>query len=368
MLSADERAVVALNLAEGIGWHTYAALVERFGPAPAVLAASTAALESVPGVGPRRAAAIKLASVSSALDDELALAEKHGIAVIPHTNAAFPKALANIPDPPIVLYVKGSLVPQDAVALAFVGSRRASLYGLRATARLAGQAARAGFTIVSGLARGIDRAAHEAALLCDGRTIGVAGSGLLELYPPDAADLVDKIASSGAVVSEFPLKFPPLRQHFPRRNRIISGLSLGVVVVEAASRSGSLITAKHAMEQGREVFAVPGPVDSPGSFGPHRLIRDGAKLVADLADITAELGVLEDSVSLAGADEITDLRSVSLNDLERRIFQALDREPVSVDDIISKTGLEASAVSATLLILEMKRLVTQLSGKRFAKS
>jgi DNA processing protein len=364
----EELAIITLNTAEGIGWHTYSKLVERFGSAQAVIDAPAAEIASTGGVGVRKAAAIKAAAAGGLGEEEQRLASKHGISVITHRSDGFPKALAHIPDPPMVLYVRGELRPQDAVALAFVGSRSATLYGLKATGRLAGQAARVGFTIVSGLARGIDRAAHEAALLAGGRTIGVTGSGLLELYPPDAADIVDRIAASGAVVSEFPLRYPPLKQHFPRRNRIISGVSLGVVVVEAARRSGSLITARHAMEQGREVFAVPGPIDSPNSFGPNHLIRDGAKLVTDLADITSELGVLEDAVSAGGDEPVKDLRSISLNDIERRVFEALDREPVSVDDIIDKTELDAAAVSSTLLILEMKRLVTQLSGKRFAKS
>ena len=296
------------------------------------------------------------------------MAAASGIAVVPHTSPAYPKSLLHIPDPPLVLYVKGEMAQGDAVALAFVGSRRASLYGLRSARKLAGQAARAGFTVVSGLARGIDRAAHEAALEVGGRTIGVAGSGLLELYPEDAGELVLAIAKSGAVMSEFPLKFPPLRENFPRRNRIISGLSLGVVVVEAAKRSGSLITARHAAEQGREVFAVPGPIDSPASFGPNHLIQEGAKLVMDLSDVTSELGVLEDQVDLPGAPDTKDLRAVSLNAVERCIFEKLDREPLGIEDIIATSGLDASTVNATLMILEMKRLVTQISGKRFAKS
>ncbi len=367
-LSPEAAAIVALNLAEGIGSRTYAALVERFGSPQEVLCAAVSALESVGGIGPRRAAAIKLIASGGTLDEEFALAEKHSINIITLKCDSYPPALKNISDPPLVLYVKGTLEPTDAIALAFVGSRRASLYGLRATGRLAGQAARAGFTVVSGLARGIDRAAHESALLAGGRTIGVTGSGLLDLYPPDAADLVDRIAASGAVMSEFPLRFPPVRQHFPRRNRIISGLSLGVVVVEAARRSGSLITARHAAEQGREVFAVPGPIDSPSSAGCNQLIADGAKLTSDLADITSELGVLEDRVDLPGVSDIADLRSLSLNVVERRIFDALDTNGLYIEDIISRTGLEASAVSATLLILEMKRLVTQMAGQRFAKA
>jgi len=226
-LDDEGRAVVALALAEGIGWRTYSRLLETFGSAEKVLAAPAAVLEAVAGVGPKRAGAIKVIVAAGAAEEEIALAESHGISIITHASEDFPKPLLHIPDPPLVLYVKGELRAQDAVALAFVGSRHASLYGLRAAGRLAGQAARAGFTIISGLARGIDRAAHEAALLAGGRTIGVTGSGLLDLYPPDAADLVERIAGHGAVVSEFPLRFPPLREHFPRRNRIISGMSLG---------------------------------------------------------------------------------------------------------------------------------------------
>jgi DNA processing protein len=364
----DLVALVSINLADGIGWTIYSRLLERFGSPSAVLEASMSDLKSVQGVGQKRAASLKTAGAGGGAEAELELAAANGIAIVPHTSPRYPKSLLHIPDPPLVLYVKGELKDEDAIALAFVGSRRASLYGLRAARKLAGQAARAGFVIVSGLARGIDRAAHEAALDVGGRTIGVAGSGLLELYPEDAGPLVLSIAKSGAVLSEFPLKFPPLRESFPRRNRIISGLSLGVVVVEAAKRSGSLITARHAAEQGREVFAVPGPIDSPASFGPNRLIQEGAALVMDLADVTAQLGVLEDKVDLPGAPDVKDLRAVSLNAVERSVFEKLDREPRGIEDIIAATELDASTVSATLMILEMKRLVTQISGQRFAKS
>ncbi len=368
-MSADDAlALVALNLADGIGWTLYNRLLDRFGTPRAILDAPMADLTSVQGVAQKRAASLKTAAAGGLAEAEMDLARENGIAVIPCTSPDYPRALLHIDDPPLVLYMRGAMTPEDAVALAFVGSRRASLYGVRAARRLAGQAARAGFTVISGLARGIDKAAHEAALEVGGRTLGVAGSGLLELYPEDAGELVLDIVKAGAVISEFPLRFPPLRQSFPRRNRIISGLSLGAVIVEAAKRSGSLITARHAAEQGREVFAVPGPIDSPGSFGPNKLIQDGAKLVMDLADITAELGVLEDKVDLPGAAEIDDLRAVSLNSVERCIFEKLDREPLSIDDIIALSGLDPSTVGSTLLILEMKRLVTQLSGNRFAKS
>jgi len=363
-----ERALVALNLAGGVGAAAYRRLVEHFGSAEAAASAPAAELQSVKGIGPAKAAALRSAVQSGAVDEEIERAAAHGIDIVTQGDRRYPAALMHIADPPLVLYVKGNLLPEDAIALAFVGSRRATMYGLRAASRLAGQAARAGFTIVSGLARGIDQAAHKGALEVGGRTIGVVGSGLLDLYPSGSQELVDRIAGSGAVLSEFPLEFPAAKGNFPRRNRIISGLSLGVVVVEAARHSGSLITARHAAEQGREVFAVPGQIGSPSSVGTNKLIQDGAKLVLDLSDITDELGVLDTPVDLPGVGEVSDLREVSLNDVERTVYEAVDSQGASVEDIIGKTGLGAATVSSTLLILEMKRLVRQLSGKRFVKS
>lgn len=369
MTSAEElRALVALNLVAGIGWATYQRLLERFDLLAGTFSASTAALQGVKGVNALTAAELRSVIQGGLVDEELELAGKHDISIIPHTSGEFPKALAHMHSPPLVLYVRGELLERDAVALAFVGSRRASMYGLKAARRLAGQAAVAGFTVVSGLARGIDQAAHRAALEVGGRTIAVVGSGLLVIYPSGSEKLVAEISGSGAVVSEFPLTFPPERGNFPRRNRIISGLSLGVVVVEAAGRSGSLITARHAGEQGKEVFAVPGQIGSASSVGTHRLIQDGAKLVTDLSDITEELGVLEGPVEMSGRGEIADLRGVSLNDVERRVFEAIDGDGVSVEDIIARTELAASTVSSTLMILEMKRLARQLSGQRFVKA
>ncbi len=367
-VDAATRALVALNLADGIGWRTYEALIEHFGTVEEVAEASAAELGKVKGVGGKKAASLRSVIQSGEAAAEVERAGENGIRIVGHTSEDYPAALRHIPDPPLVLYVKGELREQDAVALAFVGSRRASIYGLRSAGSLAGQAARAGFTIVSGLARGIDQAAHEAALTAGGRTIGVVGSGLLDLYPAEAGELVMRICESGAVVSEFPLTFPPFKENFPRRNRIISGLSLGVVVVEAARRSGSLITARHAGEQGREVFAVPGQIGSAASFGTNTLIQDGAKLVLGLSDITEELGVLESPVEMAGVENVKDLRAVSLNGVEKQVFEAVDSDGVGVEDVISKTGLAASTVSSTLLILEMKRLVRQLSGKRFTKA
>ncbi len=366
-VSENLRALVAINLSGGIGWTIYERLLERFGTPEGILAAAASDLQNVKGLGAAGAAALRNAVETGTVDEELRRAEERNITILPHTGDDYPAALKRIPTPPLVLYVKGELRKTDAVALAFVGSRRASIYGLRAARHLAGQAAAAGFTVISGLARGIDQAAHRAALEAGGRTIGVVGSGLSAIYPAGFEDLVGQIAASGAVVSEFPLTFGPLKGNFPRRNRIISGLSLGVVVVEAARRSGSLITARHAAEQGKEVFAVPGQIGSASSFGANKLIQDGAKLVLDLADITTELGVLDAPVDLPGMEAVEDLRSMSLNDVERRVFDAVDNNGVSGEDIIAKTELAAQTVSSTLLILEMKRLVRQLSGNRFAK-
>lgn len=362
-----KRALLAINLPVGIGWTIYQRLLECFGSPERIVEAPAGELERVQGVGPKTALALRSVVQSGAVDEELELAAEHKIEIIVHGDESYPYPLNHIADPPLALYVRGEMVKTDAVALAFVGSRRASFYGLRAARRLAGQAARAGFTIISGLARGIDQAAHEAALEVGGRTVGVVGSGLLELYPPDAHELVGRIAESGAVISEFPLRFAPGRGNFPRRNRIVSGLSLGVVVVEAARRSGSLITARHAGEQGREVFAVPGRIGSASSVGTNKLIQDGAKLIMDLSDITVELGVLDAPVDLGELGEIRDLRTISLNDVEKRVYEAVDSDGVGIEDIITRTGLAVSTVSSTLLILEMKRLIRQLAGKRFAK-
>jgi DNA processing protein len=367
-VTIETRALVALNLAEGIGWATYNKLLERFGTPSDIVEASAAELESVQGVDAKTALALRTTIQSGAADEELERAAANEVEIIGCTSPDFPEPLRHIATPPLVLYVKGALERRDTVALAFVGSRRASHYGLKSARMLAGQAARAGFTVVSGLAWGIDQAAHRAALEAGGRTIAVVGSGLLNIYPEDAGELAGEIASSGAVVSEFPLGFGPLKGNFPRRNRIISGLSLGVVVVEAARNSGSLITARHASEQGREVFAVPGAIGSVSSLGVNKLIQDGAKLVMDLSDITGELGVLDSPVEMADAGEVSDLKAVSLNDVERKVYEVVDSEGVTVEDVIADTGLGASTVSSTLLILEMKRLLRQLSGKRFVKT
>jgi len=260
------------------------------------------------------------------------------------------------------LFVRGALVPQDALAVAIVGSRHATRYGIAQAERLAGGLARAGFTIISGMARGIDGAAHRGALEAGGRTIAVLGSGLLNIYPPEHLDLANQIAANGAILSEFPPRMAPMAGMFPQRNRVITGLSLGVIVVEASGTSGALISARHAMEQGREVFAVPGRADSRMSRGCHRLIRDGAKLVETVDDVLEELGPL---VAPAPRDDGTTLHhpaELALNEIERQVLQAIDPDPTSIDVVASRSGLAIHHVLATISVLEMRRVIRKVSG------
>jgi DNA processing protein len=268
----------------------------------------------------------------------------------------------------LVLYIKGDIVKNDTIALAIVGSRRCSYYGQSQAEKLSRQLAQVGFCIVSGMARGIDTNAHLGAIKGKGRTIAVLGCGLGVIYPRENMELSEKIASCGAVISELPMNTPPNSRNFPPRNRIISGLSLGVLIVEATHWSGSTITAKWALEQGKEVFAVPGNIDSRYSRGTNKLIKEGAKLVEEINDIVEELGPLAETIHINDDKKIEDVRSLTLNSQENKIFTLLSSTPKTIDEIITKTSLPPSNVASTLMILEVKRLVKQLSGKRFVKS
>ncbi|MBI4280006.1 MAG: DNA-protecting protein DprA [Armatimonadetes bacterium] len=276
-------------------------------------------------------------------------------------DAAYPAGLRNIYDPPPVLYLRGRLVPEDVLAVAVVGTRRPTPYGLAAAERIAGDLARAGLTVVSGLARGIDGAAHRAALRAGGRTVAVLGCGVDVAYPPEHRRLIDDMVRHGAVLSEFPPGTPPRRQHFPRRNRLISGLSLGVVVVEGAEDSGALITADFALDQGREVFAVPGPIFAPQSRGPHWLIAQGARLVADAADILEELGMRQSVPGGAPAGA----RCGALSGEEAAVLARLSWEPTPVDRIVEEVGRPIAEVTPVLLALELRGLVQQVAGQRY---
>jgi DNA processing protein len=360
--------LLRLTMVAGVGPHLLKALLDRFASAKNVFAASRAALRDVPGIGPKLAESIADAPRQIDAAQELDLCRREGVAVLAQSDGEYPPLLKDIPDPPSLLYVKGKLEPRDQLAIAIVGSRRATPYGERTAERLAGALVRTGFTVVSGLARGIDAAAHRGALKAGGRTIAVLANGLSSIYPPEHADLARAVAESGALASEMPMRQSPLAGLFTQRNRIVSGLCLGVVVVEATPRSGSLSTARHALEQNREVFAVPGPVDSLSSRGCHRLIRDGAKLVETVADILEELGPLSREVR-AAPDEppVRHPAELALSDSERDLLGHLSDEPTGVDEIIARARLTASQVMATLSVLELKRLVRRLPGHRFVR-
>lgn len=359
----DDELIDTLRLAmvSGVGPRTRKTLLERFGTARAALAAAPSALAEVPGVGPKLTAKI-LAAGEIDVAGEIALCRQQGIEIVPEADARYPRALREIHDPPGVLFIRGRLLPQDALAVAIVGTRHGTQYGLRQAERLGGSLARAGLTIISGLARGIDAAAHRGALAAGGRTLAVLASGVLNIYPPEHARLADEVCAQGAVVSESPPRAEPLAGQFPQRNRLISGLSLGVIVIEAGDRSGALITARHAMEQGREVFAMPGSVESRASRGCHQLLRDGATLVESADDVLESLGPLIEAAPGGDGQTIRHPAELTLNDTERQVLAAVGTEATTVDEIVAGSGLPVSRVLATLSVLEMRRLIRRLSG------
>lgn len=365
---SDIEDILRLNMISGIGTITYRTLIKHLGSVESILKSSKSTLESIPGIGPKIADRILNGSKEVDVDREIKLAEKNNIKIVPFSSEDFPHNLKSIYDPPLLLYIKGEIVKNDTIAMAIVGSRRCSYYGNSQAEKLARQLAQVGFCIVSGMARGIDTSVHMGALNGRGRTIAVLGCGLGAIYPRENKELAEKIASQGAVVSELPMNTPPNSRNFPPRNRIISGLSLGVLVVESTLGSGSLITAKWALEHGKEVFAVPGNIDSNYSRGTNKLIKEGAKLVEDINDIIEELGPLAETLHINGNKKINDIRSLALNSQENKIFSLLSSIPKTIDEITNRSGLPASNVASTLMILEVKRLVKQLSGKRFVKA
>jgi DNA processing protein len=350
---------------DGVGPIRVRALLEKFGTPEAILSAGRQQLMGVEGVGEEVARNIAGWREHVDLDAEMKRIEDAGVRVVTREDADYPKHLRQIYDPPLVLYVRGAMSDRDAVSVAVVGSRRTTLYGQEMARKLAYQLARLGVTVVSGLARGIDTHAHRGALQAKGRTVAVLGCGIDIVYPPENRELLEQIAQTGAVATEFPFGRTPDRQSFPMRNRIISGWSLGVVVVEANLRSGALITAHQAAEQGRQVFAVPGRADSILSRGTNRLIKDGAKLAEDAEDVLSEFEYL---IRAEPANEVREAApGLALSDLEQQIMTAIGQEEMAMDDIIRVSGLTSGCVSATLLALEMKRLVRQLPGKVYAR-
>ena len=356
-------ACVALNMIPQMGPVRLRRLLDAFGSAEQILLARHDQLAAIDGITRPLAENITRWQDRADPTAELKKAADLGAHVITAQDDEYPSALREIHDPPIVLYVRGGITERDRHAVAVVGSRKATHYATECAKKLSFQIAYAGLTIVSGLARGIDTAAHQGALAAKGRTIAVIGSGLGCLYPPENAELAERIAASGAVVSEFPIDTAPDRQTFPIRNRIVTGCSFGVLVVEAGANSGALISANMAAEQGRTLYAVPGRIDQPAGLGSNRLIQQGAKLVITVADILDDLPlVFRERPELPAA-----VLPAELTPDQQKVFDALGTEESSLDSVIVTSGLTAAAVSSTLLALEMRRLIKQLPGKRFVK-
>ena len=359
-------ASIALNMLPTMGPVRLRKLLQVFETPERILSARGGALRAVEGVGAEVADQITRWESIVDLSAELQRIREFGAEVITAESPLYPRQLREIHAPPIVLYVWGELLERDQHAIGVIGSRRTTHYGTESAKKISYQLAYAGLTVISGLARGIDTAAHQGALAAKGRTIAVIGSGLMNLYPPENAALAGKIRSgNGAVVSEFSMQVEPDRQTFPMRNRIISGWSHGILVVEAGLNSGALITATQALEQGRSIYAVPGHINAPSAHGSNRLIQQGAKLVMEASDILDDLEVLLPEAK--PSPEAAARPLPTLTDDERRVYDAIEATETSIDDIATKSDLPSGSVSSTLLRLELKRLVKQLPGKYFVK-
>lgn len=364
----SREALVALNMLPHVGPVRLRQMLEHFGEPVAVLNAPRSALLRVQGINETTADSIANWEKNIDLTAELKRAEDFGCQIVTQEDDVYPDLLRQIYDPPIVLYVKGTLTTRDKNAVAIVGSRMTSTYGTNVARKFGYQLAYMGVTVVSGGARGIDTAAHQGALSAKGRTIAVLGTGINQVFPPENAQLFERIATQGALITQFPFNRPADKQSFPIRNRIVAGMTLGTVIVEANLTSGALITANFAVEYGRQIFAVPGPIDSPRSKGCHDLIKNGAKLCEGAEDIVSEFEYLFPAANKPqNAAETGQLPGLTLNENEMAIIEALGREELFIDDVIVKTGLPPSTVSVALLTLEMKKLVRQMPGKLFAR-
>ena len=371
-MNEERAAILRLYLTNDIGPVRLKRLIERFGSAAAALEAPNEELSSVEGMSPRLLAVIANAPSMKDVEHELELARKAGVNVVTCSDEDYPESLACLPDRPPVLFIAGKLQPRDNSAIAVVGTRRATAYGRSVAAKFSEYFAQRGLTVVSGLARGIDTDAHEAALAAGGRTIAVLGGGINRLYPPENKKLAKRIIENGAVISEFPMEYEPTRETFPRRNRVVSGLSIATLVVEADLKSGALITARIAAEQGKDVFAVPGPVFSKYSNGTHQLLRDGAGLADSPEAVLFALGAFIAPESSASADvdksEAVPVLPFGGEPKEELIVQALSAEigGVAFDVLSSKLSMPAGALSSSLLRLELLGLVKSLPGKMYA--
>jgi DNA processing protein len=383
-ITDDLKYWLALKLVEGLGNIGIKSLLQNFGTPEHVFKAPLHLLETVPGISSKTARHIKDFKQWEQVDGEREKALQMNVAILTCHDPLFPRRLLHIYDCPALLYVKGDLCDLD-VCVAVVGSRKASAYGKYTTERLCRELALSGVAIVSGMARGIDASAHRGALSVKGKTIAVLGSGLDVIYPPENESLYHEISEYGAVVSEYSFGTRPNAPNFPARNRIISGMSLGVVVVEATEKSGSLITARIALEQGREVFAVPGSIDEAGSRGTNRLIKEGAKLVEDVEDILAEIGLQtspgesippKEALPTVLAEHSSDkphdnpqqhhnVHQAVLDEKEQLLINNLSSRPRPVDDLIAATGMSASEILSLLLHLELRDLIRQMPGKTY---
>jgi DNA processing protein len=367
---------MTLKSVPGIGNLRFKRLVDHFGSPRKVLDAGISNLTRVEGINARLAGAITRQKIPDWINTELERVRRDRYSVITQHDAAYPPLLLEIPDPPPILYIYGQL-PSETTGIAVVGSRKASSYGLTTTHRLCKRLAAFGMVVVSGMARGIDTAAHNGALAGGGRTVAVLGSGLACVYPAENRNLFHRIAENGAVISEFALDDKPEAHHFPMRNRIISGISLGTVVVEAAKRSGSLITARLAAEQGREVFAVPGSIHAPTADGPHHLIQQGAKLVRTVEDIIEEIRPQCAAVDNTGQNERLNFepdmpisRHTALSDLtslEKTVFTALEAYDVHIDELTRRLKSDTATTSGILMQLEIKGVVCRHPGNHYAR-
>ena len=373
------RKFLRMHLASGVGPIRLGKLLDHFGSIDSVLAASAGALQRVDGVGPKVAEGILQSRDDSAVENEIKRAGECGVHILCREDTDYPKPLLHVPDPPICLYVRGELQPTDSIAIAIVGTRRCSHYAREQALRFGELLAGAGFTIVSGFARGVDGYAHQGALRAGGRTIAVLGNGLSHIYPEEHADLAEKVIKSGALVSELPIDVAPDSKNFPGRNRIIAALSLGVLVIEAGHGSGALITAECATDYNREVFALPGAVDRPElTAGSNRLIqRSEAKLVTCLEDILDELQGLgelmgqgaprEDDRGIVREADADGLLIRGLSPLQRSVYDAVASGTEGVDAVCEASGANAASVVTALTSLQIRGLIKQLPGNRFVR-
>lgn len=376
--SIDIEKWLKLIRADNVGPVTFAKLIKHFGSIDRTLGTSVSQLTAIDGIGSKTAEQILRSRDKFDTAAEVRLAEKLGVWIINLEDARYPVLLKRIYDPPPVLYIKGDLIRSDNLSVAIVGSRHCSLYGQEQASRFAHLLGSAGFTIVSGMARGIDTAAHQGALSAQGRTIAVQGCGLENIFPPENKKLFELISHSSACVSELPLQYEPLSENFPARNRIIAGLSLGTIIIEAGWRSGALITARASLENNREVMAVPGKIDSPLSKGANQLIKEGARLIDSVDDVMEALGYigrqLKEHVSKeAKAAEqkietpLFDAGMLNLNDSEKMIYDCLTNEPLHTEQIIAETDLEPGGVNSGLVSLRLKGLIKHLPGNMFLR-